>query len=160
MEYNLIHDLGILDLLTVTMNQEILLRQQIVQQTKLNAWSWDAPKIASEILLQSYCNKTKQNSNDVRKLRFEKQDIRLGDLFTDLNLEFEIKVFQDVYNKLCNSYNTFSHDFIVFQDQGNMKISMGVGGLHSVNNNEIYESDDEYCIITSDVARNVPSKYS
>lgn len=156
MEYNLIHDLGILDLLTVTMNQEILLRQQIVQQTKLNAWSWDAPKIASEILLQSYCNKTGQNSNDVRKLRFEKESVRLGDLFTDLNLQFETKMFQDVYDKLCNSYNTFSHDFIVFQNQGNMKISMGVGGLHSVNNNEVYESDDEYCIITSDVAGMYP----
>lgn len=116
----------------------------------------DAPKIASEILLQSYCNKTGQNSNDVRKLRFEKESVRLGDLFTDLNLQFETKVLQDVYDKLCNSYNTFSHDFIVFQNQGNMKISMGVGGLHSVNNNEVYESDDEYCIITSDVAGMYP----
>ena len=56
-----------------------------------------------------------------------------------------------------NSYDTFDTEFIV-GDNHPIKISVGIGGIHSVNNNEIYESDDEYIIVTDDID-NVSHQY-
>lgn len=159
--YNLEHDLGILDLLTQAFDGKlkvslgalgtIQLRQQVVKDYGLNAWSMDGPKIASEVLLKDYCTKTKQDINSVRNRRFDREEFKFGDLFADLNVQFELPELKKLYSDWCNSRNEFSRTFVTGTAKHPIKVSCGVGGIHSQNSNEIYYSTDTHSIITDDI---------
>jgi transcriptional regulator with XRE-family HTH domain len=150
--YNTVHDLTITELLCSKMEEEIKLRANINKDYKLDCWSWDAPKIASEALLQDYCRITRKNVNEVRKQRFEKPVLYLGELLKNFNPDFKLPIFQKLWSDVCNSTNSFSQDLIVNHNNTSIKLSYGIGGLHSVNNNECYYTDDLIQIKTSDVA--------
>ena len=164
--YNLIHDLGILKLLTDQFTGKgkvplgnlgtVQLRQHITESYKINAWSMDSPKIASEILLKSYCEITGNDKKDTRNLRFQRPTIYFKDLFADLDFDFQTPVFQKVYKEWENAVDTFSKEFVVGTTHP-VKISVGVGGIHSINKNEIYESNDEYLIVTDDIGAMYPT---
>lgn len=138
--YNLEHDLGILDLLTQAFDGKlkvsvgalgtIQLRQQVVKNYGLNAWSMDGPKIASEVLLRDYCAKTKQDINSVRNRRFDREEFKFGDLFADLNVRFELPELRKLYSDWCNSRNEFSRTFVTGTAKHPIKVSCGVGGIN------------------------------
>lgn len=165
-DYNLSNDLGILELLTKQFTGKgyvsignlgtIQLRKHIVDQYKINAWSMDSPKIASEILLKEYCKITGQDKKEVRKWRFNKPIIYFRELFKDVDFDFQTLPFQKVYEEWMNSTDTFKKEFIVGTTHP-IKISVGVGGIHSINNNEIYESDEDYVIVTDDIGAMYPT---
>lgn len=161
--YCSVHDLGILRLLcdqlegsktTVPLGDlgSIQLRAKIVKDFSINAWSMDAPKIASEALINSYCRITGKNKRDVSKLKFDRPTIKFKDLFSDTDFGFTTEPFISVYNQWMNSIDAFSKEFIIFSNGHGCKISVGIGGIHAINNNEIYEQREGYKIITSDVA--------
>lgn len=165
--YNLEHDLGILYFLAQAFEGNskiplgplgtIQLRQRVVKDYGINAWSMDAPKIASEVLLTDYCKISNQNPDSVRKLRFNRPTIYFGKLFKDLNVEFKLPELQQVYQEWCNSVDTFSKTIITGTKNHPLKVSLGVGGIHSVNLNEIYYSTDTHSIITDDIAAMYPT---
>lgn len=156
--YCSVHDLGILKMLTQAMEGDINLRNQIVKDYGINAWSMDAPKIADQALLNEYCRLTDNNKKEVSKWRFDKPTIRFGELLKHIPVKFETDIFKSVYNQWMNAVDNFSKDFIVFCKSGHaVKINASVGGIHSVNNNEIYESNDEYVVVTSDLAAMYPT---
>ena len=155
--YNLEHDLGILDLLARAMRDDILLRETISAQSGLSFWSADAPKIASELLLQDYCRVTGHDMNHTRKLRFEKPEIKFWDTFKDFDPRFKTLQLQELYGILRESKNTFAKEFVMFnpKEEG-IKISFSVGGIHSINKNEQYFSDKTHVIVDSDIASLYP----
>lgn len=155
--YNTVHDLGITELLTDAMYEEIKLRANIVSEYKLNCWSWDAPKIASEALLQDYCRITGKKVKDVRNQRFEKPTLYLDRLLKGFNPEFKLPIFQKLWLDICNSQNSFSQELLVNQANTSIRLSYGIGGLHSVNENETYISCADYQVVTSDVASLYPN---
>lgn len=163
--YCSVHDLGILRLLTYAFEGKsvplgnlgtIQLRGKIVSEYGINAWSMDAPKIASEALLKSYCKSTNQREKDVSKLRFDRPTFKFRDLFDHNLFIFETPVFQSVFEEWMESHNEFSKEFIV-GDKYPVRISAGVGGIHAINDCEIYESDEDYCIITDDISAMYPT---
>lgn len=145
------------------MIDKINLRLGIEKQYGLKAISWDAPKIASELLLNSYCNKTfKQNQEfweykkEIRNTKFETINFKNGDYLP--KIEFKTKFFQDIYQEICNSKNGFDKEFVFKHfDFTHIKITMGSGGLHSVNKNECYKTTNELEIWTSDVSSLYPT---
>lgn len=154
--YNLVHDLGILKLLCDAKKEEILLRAFINQEYKLNAWSWDAPKIASEVLLDTYCKKTGQDKKEIRNSRYSKKDFKIGDYIP--KIEFKTEFFQNLYREISNSYNTFSKEFVYKTGKEQyIKISVGTGGIHSLLENKKYTSDEHNIIYTSDIASLYPT---
>lgn len=167
--YNLSHDLGILALLVRQFTGHgniplgplgtIQLRQKIVKDYRINAWSMDSPKIASETLLTAYCKQTGKNKRETSYLRFDKPIIKFKDLLSDIGFEFQTKVFQDVFNDWLNAVDTFNKQFIVGLEVGQhpLKISVGIGGIHSINNNEIYESKGDIIIVTDDISAMYPT---
>lgn len=165
--YNLEHDLGILKLLTECFEGKgkvslgnlgtIQLRGQVNKDLGINSWSMDTPKIASEVLLKSYCDITKKDPKFVRDLRFEKSTIRFGELFKDINVKFKLPEMQRVYDMWYNSIDTFNHEFVTGTKNHPIKISVGVGGIHAINKNEIYESNNTHVIITDDVSAYYPT---
>jgi hypothetical protein len=155
--YNYTHDLGILELLLKDMEEEVKLRASIKQQYNLDCWSWDAPKIASEALLQDYCKITNKNVYEVRSQRFERPTLYLNECLKGFDPEFKLPIFQDLWTEILSSKNNFSKDLIVNQANTSIILTYGVGGLHSVNSNEQYYTDDKYQVITSDVASLYPN---
>lgn len=156
-EYNQVHDLGILELLCEDLEEEIKLRANISQQYNIDCWSWDAPKIASEALLQDYCKLTRQKEYHVRNLKFEKPILYLKDCLKGFNPKFKLPIFQKLWNDVLNSVDKFSETILVTHNNTNLRLTYGIGGLHSVNENEKYVSNADNQIVTSDIASLYPN---
>ncbi len=146
------------------LKEQINLRIGIRNQYKLEALSWDAPKIASELLLDSFCNKKHHEGmipmwefkKQIRNDRRDKISFRNGDYIP--KIEFKTKVFQDLYQDVCNARDGFKRNLIYKRfDNTFIKISYGSGGIHSVNENEDYHSTDTHTVWTSDVSSLYPS---
>jgi len=169
-EYNNIHDLGILDLLAEKQKGEITLRKNIWKDTGIQCMSYDAIKIASESLLEDYC-KEKWNNGEVsnmsegyetfvkntRYLRFDKPTIYIKEILHDFNPNFKLPVFQKLYERILNSVNEFSEEVPIIEKNTTIRLSYGIGGLHSVNENELYDTTSTHKIMTSDVASLYPN---
>lgn len=159
-------DVNVTKALALKKKEEINLRIWIRKEYKLNCLSWDAPKIASELLLDSYCKKTLPNNltlheykNQIKNRRYEKpSNIKLGNFIP--NIQFKTKQFQDLYNEICNSCNTFSKEVIIRNpDNTNIKIQYSNGGLHGVQENDKYISDEEFIYVECDYASLYPNLY-
>lgn len=156
-EYNEIHDLGILELLLKDKEEEVILRNQINKQYNLDCWSWDAPKIASESLLQSYCQKKNLDPNIIRKQRFEKNVIYFNNILKGFEPDFQLPIFKNFWVEVLNSKNSFNKELVVIENNTSLRISYGVGGIHSINENESYFSNEEEYVVTSDIESMYPN---
>lgn len=157
-EYNLVHDLGILRLLHDNMLKDIQLREYIRDTLKIPCMSMDAPKIASEVLLYDYCANHNYNVNEVRKWTYDRPyTIPLRKVLTGFDPQYETKVFQDMFQRWLESYDTVSDEFIFNEGLTELTLTYGIGGLHSVNENEKYYSNDTHIVKTSDVASLYPN---
>lgn len=154
--YNSVHDIGILRLLEKEMRGDIELRGQIKKDFKLDCFSWDAIKIASEALLDDYC-KDEELKREIRKTKHQKNTIHFNEILSDIKPNFKLPIFQDFYKRLLEQKDTFSEELVVIEGNTTLKISYGIGGVHSVNNNEIYKETDTHSVITSDVASLYPT---
>lgn len=163
-DYNYIHDLGIMEkLLThpikwqgkpTTFEKQIKLRQNIYKEYKLpkEIFSWDAPKIASELLLDFRVKNEGGNKWELRKESYsEKDSLSLQ------NLDFKLIEFQNLYKEMSNASRSFKKEIILIKNNTRLKISYGIGGIHSINNNEIYIEDKDNYIYTSDVSSLYPN---
>jgi hypothetical protein len=159
--YNTKNDLGILDSLTSKMQEDIKLRKYIFEEYKISCWSMDAPKICSEYLLAKYCEKTwdktkgfEEYKREVRNSRYTPDKWRIGDYLPLVN--FKTKFFQDLQEEIRNSDNTFSKEFYYENGDTKVVVSMGIGGIHIINENEHYESTNDILCIDQDVASLYP----
>lgn len=158
--YNLQHDLGITRLLAKQFTGQghvsignlgtIQLRRFITKTYGINAMSMDGPKIASEILLQNYCRITGKNLQEVRDLRFPSETIYFGEILKDIPVNFKNLTLQKVYQEWLKAVGSFSKEFVLLGNHP-IKISVGQGGIHSINKNEIYHSSDTHTIFTDDI---------
>lgn len=155
--YNYTHDLGILEMLTDAKEEDIKLRAKIVTDHGINCWSMDAPKIASEVLLKDYCRTTRKNPNEVRKERFTKGSMYLNEVLENFEPGFKLPIFQNLFAEILNSKDGFSKELLVNINNTSIRLTYGIGGLHSINENESYISDGDNQIVTSDVASLYPN---
>lgn len=156
-EYNTVHDLGILDLLVEEMKEDIKLRFFVKKEYNLDCLSMDAPKIASEVLLKAYCEKTGQEPFEVKKWRYTAYDDKIGLLLNDVFFQFKNKQLQKIYEKILQSGRNFSEEFVFIQNETRLNISLGIGGIHSLIENQCYESKGDNIIVSSDVASLYPT---
>lgn len=155
--YNYTHDLGILEMLTDAQEEQIILRHNIVKDYSLFCWSWDAPKVALEALLKSYCEITGRNLKLTRDLRFSRNTIYLKDVLVGFDPQFKLSIFQELYEEVLNSKDSFSKNLLVSHNNTNIILTYGIGGLHSVNENEKYYTTATHKVITSDVESLYPN---
>ena len=150
--YNLTHDLGVLRLVYDAMESDVLLRKYIRDTLGVDCLSMDAPKIASEILLKDYCRQTKYKEHLVRKWSFVRNTIALKDVLVGFEPYYTLPIFKDLFEEIKGCYDHFGKEFLFSYKNTNIVLTYGVGGLHSVNKNEKYESNDDEIVMTSDVA--------
>lgn len=155
-KYCINNDLGILRLLLDNRQDDVKLRATILKDFGIECWSWDAVKIANEYLLMEYCKKTGENKYEVNKWRFKKNlDLKIRDTVNVDDIKFKTKYFQDVYTSILDS-NAVSFEKTLVLKTGDkddyVKISLGIGGIHSVPNEGEVMIPEDYCLLTSDVA--------
>ena len=148
--------------LAIKLKNDINLRVAITKEYKINLLSADAPRIASELLLDDYTkinytgNDVEEYKKEIRNTKFEKQDFRIGDYLPKFN--FKTLEFQELYNEICNSINTFSRDIKFRNYNGEYLIlQFSNGGIHSKNTNQKYFSTETEKIISSDVESLYPN---
>ena len=165
--YNLRNDLGITEMLFKKMKEDIELRHYIQKEYGLECWSMDAPKIASEYLLEYYCQKiyTSENGDyesfkkQIRTNKYIPQIWTIKDYLPEVN--FKTSFFKQIYEKVRNtkSNETFLEKIPFFQENHAVMLSVSQGGIHSENNNQIYEENDNYYLIDADVAGLYPTLF-
>lgn len=156
-EYNMTHDLGVLRLLYDKMKEDVDLRGYIRDTLGIQCMSMDAPKIASQVLLKEYCKVKRLNAYNVEKWRFERTPIHIESVLRGFNPHFETKIFQDMFQKWKDSYDTISESLVFSLNNTDLSLTYGIGGLHSVNKNEIYTTTDTHIVKTSDVRSMYPN---
>jgi len=164
--YNVRNDLGILDRLVEVFEGKsdiplgnlgtIQLRADATKDYGIDMWSYDAPKIAATVLSLDYCNKTETDFKYFKQQKFNKEKFQFKDLFENIHFEFTTEIFKSIYNKWMNSYDTFSETFVAHtkDNLNGIKISAGIGGLHSKQEDQIFEEDDNNVIYDTDIALN------
>ncbi len=66
-------------------------------------------------------------------------------------------VFQQLYKDFQFASRDYKKEINFIHNSTRIKLSYGIGGIHSVNNNEIYESNNISIVITSDVSSLYPN---
>jgi hypothetical protein len=141
-----------------TKTGSIKLRDDVYKQTGIKCYSFDTPKIASETLALAYSNKTELEIKEVKNFKFKSyENLKIGDLFNDIKISFQTKKLQQIWLNIQNSIDKVEQEFVFICNNTRLKIAVGNGGIHSLNNNEKYFTDDKYDLYTSDVASLYPT---
>jgi hypothetical protein len=164
LDYNLNNDLIILDKLCQRMEEDIKLRKYIQGEYGVTCWSMDAPKICSEYMLEVYAKRT--YTNQYPTYEEYKRSIRESRYVPDPNwkfkdylphVNFKTKFLQQLFEEVKESGSDFYKEFIYKNGETKVHVSMGVGGIHILNNNEIYESTEDLFVIDQDVTSLYPT---
>lgn len=151
------NDVIITEKLADKLLDQIKLRVDIKNEYQVDCMSWDNIKIASEVLLQDYCRQINSDIKEIRKQKLNRIEFDTAKILKDFNPHFINQQFQDLYNEVLTTKGTFSKEVIVRKNNTLLKLTYGVGGLHSVNKNEHYKSNEDKIVITSDVASLYPN---
>lgn len=164
LDYNLNNDLVILDTLTKRMEEDIKLRKYIHGEYGVTCWSMDAPKICSEYMLEVYCRKTYTDQfptygeykRDVKNSRYiPTANWKFRDYLP--HVAFKTKFLQKLFEEVKESGSDFYKEFMYKNGTTNVHVSMGVGGIHILNDREVYESTEDEFIIDQDVTSLYPT---
>lgn len=166
LEYNLNDVLATFEFYKKTVQYgKIDLRKSIISKFGLPCMNWNNGKIGEELILKLYCDKLGLNTWDIKKLRSPVNIINLKDCIPK-SIYFTTNIFKSVYkafeDKIIDQSNFKEKDSkgknrvisIVYKG---CKIDYGLGGVHGVTKQGIYESDDYFIIITADVASLYPN---
>lgn len=174
-EYNLVHDLGILKLLSERMKKDIKQREDAKNKYGFKCYSWDGVKLGLNILIKIYCDKHHKEPEDIWKLRGKFDPVKLGDIILD-NVSFDkspvnyryktIKKKQVIYpnsfyallehlkNRTVTTTDELSYSLILNE----VKYDIKSGGLHSWHSNNMIEPDlSKFIYRDKDVSSYYPS---
>lgn len=164
--YNMRNDLGVLEKLYVKMRGDVELRHYLLKEYKIECWSMDAPKIASEYLLEDYCRKTYNKDSgvsyweykrEIRNRRYEPKPFKLGSYLPEVH--FKTEIFRNVYEGFRNCSGQFKMEIPFVKNSTRVMLLPSVGGIHSVNDNEIHESSGDYVLLDADIASLYPTLF-
>lgn len=138
---------------------QIKLRKELTESFNINLYSSSEPKISKEIFAYFLSNNLKINKYELKKLRTYRDSIVLNDLILSY-----VKFSSPEFNKLLDKFKSLTLDPMKLK--GSFKYSMtykgvktdfGLGGVHGARESGVYESDEDYVIITSDVTSFYPN---
>ena len=171
--YNIKNDLGILEKLFVKMQGEVELRHYILKEYGIPSWSMDAPKIASEYLLEDYCRKTfnfneeddvrfqeieyKKYKKEIRNQRYYPKPFKIGDYLPPVN--FKTEFFKNIHKEFCENGGDFYKEVPFNKNDTSIMLLPSVGGIHSKNDNQYWESNEEWVILDSDIQSLYPTLF-
>lgn len=137
--------------------KDVDLRIAIEDEYGVRVLSKDGVNIGMKILTQKYLEKTGLTWQDIKDLRSPMSVIPLKDVilpFIKYDSPILQRVLDDMKNQIVSPGRKGYENKFVFN---NLRYSIGVGGIHSVNSPEIIISRDDEMLIDIDVASLYPS---
>ena len=138
--------------------KQIALRQELTKEYNIDLFSASEPRIAKELFAMFLSKKTGIKKYDLKKMRTYRSKLIVNDLLLPY-VKFETATFQRLVNKF-RDLELDPHDL-----KGSFKYSVrykgitthfGLGGVHGARK-DIYTSNDEYVIMSSDVTSFYPN---
>lgn len=137
--------------------KDVDLRIAIEDEYGVRVLSKDGVNIGMKILTQKYLEKTGLTWQDIKDLRSPMSVIPLKDVilpFIEYDSPILQRVLDDMKNQIVSPGRKGYENKFVFN---NLRYSVGVGGIHSVNSPEIIIPRDDEMLIDIDVASLYPS---
>lgn len=137
--------------------KDVDLRIAIEDEYGVRVLSKDGVNIGMKILTQKYLEKTGLTWQDIKDLRSPMSVIPLKDVilpFIKYDSPILQRVLDDMKNQIVSPGRKGYENKFVFN---NLRYSVGVGGIHSVNSSEIIIPRDDEMLIDIDVASLYPS---
>ncbi len=132
---------------------KVELRQTLSKRYKMNLLNHSDVKMGEELLLDTYCKKIGVPTYMVKKSGTPRKSMNLKECIPKY-VNFKTKPFQALHNKWNKTVITSTKgaikDSVIFQG---IKLDYGTGGVHG-SNKGIFESNDDWIIIDSDVGLN------
>jgi hypothetical protein len=136
-------------------NNQMEFRNSIKEEFKLDCFNYSDIKIGEELMISAYLEDTKTKRENFPKRGTFRKYIKLSDCIPDylkFNTEELSELLKAVKRRTINQDESIDYKFNFYSTNYELKS----GGLHSKNENEIYKSNEEYVIYTSDVGSFYP----
>lgn len=150
-EYNINDVMSTYELLK-RCEKDIQLRLNIEDQYNINCLSKDGVNIGMQILAEEYMKKTGISWNILKDLRSPADTIELNKIILPF-IKYDTPILQDLLNemkqlKVSPGRKGYEKQFLL----ENLVISIGVGGIHSINEPEIIIPRDDELLVDLDVS--------
>lgn len=133
---------------------KISLRETLSQTYKLNLKNADDVKIGSNLFAKILSEDMNLPMNELLKLRTLLDKVVINDLLLDY-INFKTDEFNNVYNYFkSKTVRETKNAFHYKQKYRDVTLVYGTGGIHSLSDPNIYESNDDYIILDVDVNTN------
>ena len=155
-EYNINDVISTYELLK-RCEKDIQLRLNIEDQYNINCLSKDGVNIGMQILAEEYMKKTGISWNILKDLRSPADIIELNKIILPF-IKYDTPILQDLLNemkqlKISPGRKGYEKQFLL----ENLVVSVGVGGIHSINEPEIIIPRDDELLVDLDVTSLYPS---
>ena len=138
--------------------KEIALRQQLTKEYNIDLFSASEPRIAKELFAMFLSKKTGIKKYDLKKMRTHRSKLIVNDLLLPY-IKFKTATFQRLVDKFrtleLNPYD-LKGSFKYTVRYKKITTHFGLGGVHGARK-DIYTSNDEYVIMSSDVTSFYPN---
>lgn len=140
------------------LKKDIDLRSFIEQEYGINAYSMDSVKFGETLLARKYCDLTGISKKQLEQMRSPMDYIPLKNVILPF-IKYKNPILQAVLNDMkeqvvyTKERKGYEKQFVL----SGLTLSVGVGGIHSINKPKIYVPKDNEYIGHSDVASMYPS---
>jgi len=138
---------------------EIGLRKELTEKYKINLFSSSEPAISKEIFAHYLSKELGISKKELKSLRTYREVIKVNNILLDY-IEFNTPEF----NLLLDKFKSVELDptqlkgvFKYSVNYRGMKTNFGLGGAHGAITSGVYEADDEWVIMSSDVKSFYPN---
>lgn len=137
--------------------KDIKLRLDIEDQYNIKCLSKDGVNIGMQILAEEYMRKTGISWNILKDLRSPADTINLNEIVLPF-IKYDTKILQDLLTEMKSltvspGRKSYEKKFLL----GDRVISVGVGGIHTINESEIIIPNENEILVDLDVASLYPS---
>ena len=138
---------------------QIALRKELTKTYGINLFSASEPRISKELFAFYLSEKLNIPKRDIKKMRTHRDKI----VFKDIILPYikfestEFKSLLDRFKFVEISSDNLKGGFKHHVTYKGVKTHFGLGGVHGARNSGVFESDDEYVIMSSDVTSFYPN---
>lgn len=137
--------------------KDIKLRLDIEDQYNIKCLSKDGVNIGMQILAEEYMRKTGISWNILKDLRSPADTINLNEIILPF-IKYDTKILQDLLIEMKSltvspGRKSYEKKFLL----GDKVISVGVGGIHTINESEIIIPNENEILVDLDVASLYPS---
>lgn len=156
LEYNF-HDVQNTTELLERQQKAITLRLGIEEEYGVDVLSMDGVSIGKEILKVKYLQDTNKEWNDIKDLRSPCDTVKLSNVILPI-INFQSTILQNLLKEMKTltvspGIKGWNKQFLFF----GTTISIGVGGLHSINSPEIVIPKDDELLLDTDAASLYPT---